>query len=266
MATPGTIAFSKLGDLLETHFAHFSIGMSNYGLGQLSQALEKSKWIFGSCVRHGDNCFGPMAFCLWARASRGNFPFDELVGCLGVLPGNNLASICVSMAEGYWHIHHGRTEDAVIAFEKAWQISWTNSYLVTYNSWVLSDYAAALRIHAQAVKQHAPEKEAAIRRRWYQIARWANYVSLVLPPERPRALRELALVHLDRGHLKKAWKLAEKSCGLAQATKSGYEYVKSLMVMGQVAKKLGRPEADEQILFAQREITRLEKAVDDLIG
>ena len=265
-ATPGTIAFSKLGDLLETHFAHFSIGMSNYGLGQLDKALEKSRWIFDSCVRHGDNVFGPMAFCLWARASRGNFPFDELVGCLGVHPGNNLASICVSMAEGYWHIHHGRTEDAVDAFKKAWQISWANSYLVTYNSWVLSDYVAALRTHAEAVEKGTPEKQGAIRRRWYKIARWANIVSLVLPPERPRALRELALVHLARGQLKKAWKLAEKSCRSAQATKSEYEYAKSLLVMGQIAKKLGRPEADDQIFNAQRELTRLEKAVDDLIG
>ena len=264
-ATPGTIAFSILGDLLETHFAHFSIGMSNYGLGQLDKALEKSKWIFESCVRHGDNVFGPMAFCLWARASRGDFPFDELVGCLGVLPGNNLASICVSMAEGYWHTHHGRTQEAVDAFEQAWQISWSNSYLVTYNSWVLSDYAAALRLHAQTVKQVDPEKESSIPRRWHKIARWANYVSWVLPPERPRALRELALAHMAQGHLKKAWKLANKSCLKAQETKSAYEYAKSLLVLGETAKKLGRPEADDQIRNAQRDIDRLKKAVDDLI-
>ncbi len=264
-ATPGTIVFSKLGDLMETHVAHFSIGMSNYGLGQLDKALEKSKWIFESCVRHGDNVFGPMAFCLWARASRGNFPFDELVGCLGVYPGNNLASICVSMAEGYWHIHHGRTKKAVDAFEQAWQISWANSYLVTYNSWVLTDYVAALRLHSQTAKPSDQKMERFIRRRWHQIARWASYVSLVLPPERPRALRELALVYESRGQIKKAWKLAGKSCRKAQETKSEYEFAKSLLVLGLTGKKLGHPEAEDQILNAQRDIAKLEKAVDDLI-
>jgi serine/threonine protein kinase/tetratricopeptide (TPR) repeat protein len=260
-ATPGTIAFSKLGDLLETHFAHFSIGMSHFGLGQLNKALEKSKWIFESCVRHSDNVFGPMAFCLWARASRGNFPFDELFGCLGVYPGNNLATICVSMAEGYWHLHHGRTKNAVAAFEKAWLTSWANSYLVTYNSWVLTDYVAALRLHARALKSSDPKMEGIVRRRWHKIATWANYVSLALPPERPRALRELALVCESRGQIKKAWKLADKSCRKAQETRSEYEYAKSLLVQGLTGKKLGRPEAEEQILKAQRDIARLEKAI-----
>jgi len=50
-------------------------------------------------VRQGDNVFGPMALCLWARSSRGQFPIDELVGCLGNFSGNNLGSMCVLMSE-----------------------------------------------------------------------------------------------------------------------------------------------------------------------
>jgi tetratricopeptide (TPR) repeat protein len=165
------------------------------------------------------------------------------------------------MAEGYWHLHHGRTKNAVAAFEKAWLTSWANSYLVTYNSWVLTDYAAALRLHAHALKSSDPKMEGIVRRRWHKIATWANYVSLALPPERPRALRELALVCESRGQIKKAWKLADKSCRKAQETRSEYEYAKSLLVQGLTGKKLGRPEAEEQILKAQRDIARLEKAI-----
>ena len=111
-----------------------------------------------------------------------------------------------------------------------------------------------------------PKKEQAIRRRWFQIARWANYVSWVLPPERPRALRQLALAYASRGQLTKAWKLAGKSCQKAQESKSEYEHAKSLSVLGDIAKKLGRQEADDQILESRQAILRLEKAVDDLIG
>ncbi|MBL8818571.1 MAG: protein kinase [Planctomyces sp.] len=264
-AIPGTIAFSKLGDLLEEHFAHFSIGMSQYGLGNLNEALQKAKWIFDSCVRHGDNVFGPMALCLWARASRGQLPVDELVGCLDILPGNNLASICVLMTEGYWHLHHKRTGDAVRAFEQAWQISWKNSYIVTYNSWVLSDYAMALRLHfesdnASGAEGNGEAERAVQRRQWMRIAKWANRLSLVLPPERPRALRELALAYADHGNLKKAWKLANQSCRKAEETKAAYEYAKSLLVTGQVGLKLDRPESQQQIQQALTQLSQIEMA------
>ena len=254
-ATPGTEAFAKLGDLLEMHFAHFNVGLAYFGLGQLVNSIEKARWTFESCVRQGDNTFGPMAFCLWARARRGDLPFDELVGCLQILPGNNNGSISVLMAEGYWHLHHGRTAAAVEVFEQSWKIARTNTYVVTFNSWVLTDFVMALRVHAEAGEsQKTPEYKSHCRR-WRKLSRWAVRLSRFLPTERPAALRESSLVYASRGRFKKAWKLAGKSCRIAEKQNAQYQYAKSLLVQGQMAKQLGQGGADEQIREALAEIT-----------
>ncbi len=257
-ALPGTIAFSKLGDLLETHFAHFSIGMSYFGLGQLDKALEKAQWIFDSCVRHSDNVFGPMALCLWARASRGQFPFDELVGCLGIFPGNNLGTMCVLMSEAYWHIHHQRFEEAVGCFQRASRLSRDNRYIVTYNSWIVSDYAMSLRLWIEAQLHQGLQVDKRLLRRWYQVARWANRLSWILPPERPRALRELAYTYAHRGQLAKGYALMVRSCESAKKMKAEYEYAKSLMGMGIIGKSLHNPQADEYMATARAQIETIE--------
>ena len=71
--------------------------------------------------------------------------------------------------------------------------------------------------------------------------------------------------YAHQGRIKKAWNLAAQSCKKAEALKAKYEHAKSLLVQGQLAKKLSRPEAEDQIQTAQTEIARIEKAIDDLI-
>jgi tetratricopeptide (TPR) repeat protein len=263
-ATPGTVAFGKLGDLLEVHHAHFNIGLACYGLGRIKDAIEKAKWVFESSVRHGDNVVAPVALCLWSRASRGQLPIDELIHCVQVFQGNSNATISVLMAEGYWHTHRKETGKAVESFERAWTISRNNTYIVAFNSWVLSDFVTSLRLHAEAIELRNRAESKPVRQRLRRLAKWSVRLSWFLPPERPRALRELSLVYANRGRTKKAWALAAKSCRIAENQKAMYEHAKSLLVQGQLAKQLGRPEADDQLRDAQSEIERIEGAVSAL--
>jgi tetratricopeptide (TPR) repeat protein len=94
-----------------------------------------------------------------------------------------------------------------------------------------------------------------------RVAKWANRLSGLLPPERPHALRELSLAYAHRGQVKKAWKLAAESCRKATSLKARYEYAKSLLVLGKLGKQLGHPEAAEQIQQALQSIQRIEDAV-----
>ena len=93
------------------------------------------------------------------------------------------------------------------------------------------------------------------------MARWAYLLSCFLPPERPRALRELALLHEHLGHFKKAWKLAATSCSVAERQKAKYEYAQSMLVRGQLGRRLGRPEAADQIAEAETDIARIEASI-----
>ncbi len=73
----------------------------------------------------------------------------------------------------------------------------------------------------------------------------------------------MCLTHAHRGRIKKAWKLAAKSCRIAKGQKARYEYAQSLLVQGRLAKQLGRSEADDMIREAQGEIDRIEAVVSD---
>jgi hypothetical protein len=211
-----------------------------------------------SSVRHNDNTYAAMALCLWSRATRGRLPFDELAACVQTSPGHHLSMASVQMAEGYWHLHHGRFEPALAALGGAWETSRSNMHLVAYNSWVLSDYVSCLRACLNSATLRESHAGNGLVRRWYKMARWSNRLSWLLPPERPRALRELALVYEHRGRLQKAWKLAARSCRVAEGQKARYEYAQSMLVRGRLGRRLGRPEAADQIASAEAEIARIE--------
>jgi hypothetical protein len=166
------------------------------------------------------------------------------------------------MAEGHWHNHHGRSAEALSACEQAWQICRSNTYVVVFNSGVLCELVTALRVRAESLDGQDPRQADRVWRRFTKMANWANRLSWFLPPERPHALRELSLAFAHQGRIKKAWDVAAKSCRKAKALKARYEYAKSLLVLGKVAKQLGRPEADNQIHEASVAIQQIEDPVD----
>jgi serine/threonine protein kinase/tetratricopeptide (TPR) repeat protein len=265
MAEPGKIAFTKLGDLLELHGSYVFTSIGTYGLGNLAEVLRHSKWLFDSCVRHGDQYFAVWAVYSLARCTRGRLPIDELINCVRILPGNNLSAATALMAEGHWHTYHGRTVEALLACEQAWMVCWSNLYIVTFNSNVLCQLVTALRLRAEALESKGSAEADGVRRRANKMAKWTNRLSWFLPPERPHALRELSLAYAHSGKTKTAWRLAAKSCQKAEAMKARYEYAKSLLVQGQLAKQLGRPEADSQIQQATAMIQQIENAIDAVL-
>ena len=97
------------------------------------------------------------------------------------------------------------------------------------------------------------------------MARFAKRLSWFLPPERPHALRELGLVYAHRGRLRKALKLVDKSCQIAEQQKARYEHAQSLLVQGELQKAMGDPSADDHIRMAQEKIDQIERAVVDVM-
>src|SRR5262249_42128429 len=73
-------AFEKVGDLWQLHLAHFHRGCCHFGLGRLAEAVADARWTFASSTRLGDSRMLCSSY-LWARATRGNLPFEEIKGC-----------------------------------------------------------------------------------------------------------------------------------------------------------------------------------------
>ena len=56
---------------------------------------------------------------LWARATRGNIPFEQLKSCYPCRPDDVMSTVHGVMAEGHWHRFHGRTAESLQMFEQA---------------------------------------------------------------------------------------------------------------------------------------------------
>jgi len=250
--------FEKAGDLWGANVAHFHKGCCHFGLGNLAEAVAEARWTFASSVRVGDSRTLCSSY-LWARATRGNLPFEELKSCYPNRPDDIMSTVHGTMAQGHWHSFHGRTEEAVQTFGRAAELVrktfCVNSHMIV----VVPELAGALRRHADALQARDPKQAGQLRQRAYRVAKWATRLTWLFPAAYPLALRERSLILAAYGKTRKALKYASKSCAVAERQNARYEYAQSLLVRGKIARQLGRPEADEQIRTAEAAIQAIEQ-------
>jgi two-component system sensor kinase len=253
-------AFEKMGDFSELHFAHFHRGCCHFGLGNLAQAIAAARWVFASSARLGDS----RTMCsswLWARATRGNIPFDELKSCIPCRPDDIMSTVHALLAEGYWHTFHGRTAEALQVYERAAEMVRKSLCVNSHTILVMPMLAMGLRLHAEAMQPQDAQQAEQLRKRAYRVAKWATRLTSLFPAAYPLALRERALILAAYGKTKKALKFADKSCAVADAQKAKFEHAQSLLVRGKLAKELGLPEAEEQIRSAEVALDAIERPV-----
>jgi len=253
-------AFAKAGDLYELNLANFHRGCCHFGLGNLAEAVAAARGTFASSTRIGDSRTLCSSY-LWARATRGNIPFEELKSCYPCRPDDVMSTVHGIMAEGHWHSFHGRTEEATQTFARAGELVRKSFCVNSHMIVVMPELAGALRRHADAVQAKDPHQAGQLRRRADRVAKWATRITYLFPAAYPLALRERSLILAAFGNTRKALKYADKSCAVAAAQKAKYEHAQSLLVRGKLARQLGLPQADEQIRVAEEALDAIEKAL-----
>jgi eukaryotic-like serine/threonine-protein kinase len=255
---------AKTGDLWESNLAHFHKGCCYYGLGDLAQAISEARTTFETSIRIGEDSRAHSAIYLWAKAVHGDLPFDELRTCFRPLPEDNLATDHLLMAEGYWHSFHGRTDLALRAFQRAYDLVKDNLAINFHTAEALPLLATALRLQADATQGENHAQSQQLRNRALKFARWATRLTRLFPAYYPYSLRELSLQLAARGQTKKALKYVEKSLALAESQMARFEYAQSLLVRGRLANQLGLPEATEQIRTARAAIESIEQPLKEI--
>jgi tetratricopeptide (TPR) repeat protein len=257
--------FVKAGDLYELHLAHFHKGCCHFGLGNLGHAVAEARWTFASSARLGDS----RTMCsswLWARAMRGNIPFEMLKSCIPCRPDDIMSTVHGVLAEGYWHSYHGRTAEALQAYERAAGMVRKSLCVNSHTILTVPMLAMGLRLHGDAVQLTDPRQAEQVRRRAYRVAKWATRLTGLFPAAYPIAARERSLILAACGEIKKALRFADRSCAVADAQKAKYEHAQSLLVRGKIARQLGLAEADEQIRTAEAVIDDIERPLGETGG
>lgn len=251
-------AFEKAGDLWQTHLARFHKGCCHFGLGQLRQAVAEARAIFASSARIGDS----RTLCsswLWARATEGDFPFDELRSCFPCRPDDVMSTVHGMMAEGLWHSHQGRSQESLEAFARAAAVVKRTLCINSHMIVVMPMLAGALRRRADALVATDARQANKLRRRALRTARWAARVTRLFPAAHPLSLRELSLALSASGKHRRALKAAQRSCAVAERQAAKYEYAQSQVVRAQVRQKLGLPDADDEWRAARAALDEIEQ-------
>ncbi len=253
-------AFAKAGDLWEVNLAHFHKGCCHFGLGELAEAVKEARWVFAASARLGDSRTLCSSY-LWARATRGDIPFEEIKGCYTSRPDDVMSTVHGIMAEGHWHSFHGRTGEALEAFERAAVWVRTSFCVNMHTIVVLPALASALRCHADAIDKRDAAQAGRLRSRALRTAIWGSRITRLFSSAHPFALREWSAILAQRGDLPRALRIADESCASAMRQKARYEHAQSLLLRGKIARRLGRPEADDQIKTAEAALEALERPV-----
>ena len=165
------------------------------------------------------------------------------------------------LAEGLWHSFHGRTEEALRTCERAAGLVRKTFCVNSHTILVLPMLALAVRLHADAVKETDASQSKQLIMRAHRLAKWAVRITRLFPAAYPLALRELSMLLAAKGKAKKALKVADRSCAVAEGQKAKYEHAQSLLVRGRIARQLGLPEGEEQIRTAEAALEAIEAPV-----
>ena len=198
---------------------------------------------------------------LWARATNGNFPFEELKSCIPCRPDDIMSTVHGTLAEGLWHSFHRRTAEALEVFERATAMVRKSFCVNSHTILVMPMLAMGLRRHAEALKSTDERQSRQLLKRARRVCKWATRLTRLFPAAYPATLRERSLILAAFGKTKKALKYADKSCRVAEGQKAKYEHAQSLLVRGKLAKALGLAEADEQIRTAEAALEAMESPV-----
>jgi hypothetical protein len=165
------------------------------------------------------------------------------------------------VGEGHWHWFHSRTEEALRAFESAYQLVTRNVAINHLSVATLPALITALRRHGDALESGDERQSGQLRRRAFRLAKWATRLMRFFPPHYPHALRELSHAYAARGRLREALRLAEKSGAIAAGQSAKYEHAESLALRGRLAHQLGLPGAEEQIRTAEAALAARDEAI-----
>jgi two-component system sensor kinase len=237
----------RTGDFWEVHIARYQIAAALYRLGDLQSAVEQARRIHESGLELGDYQASGISLDVWARATPGAVPIEQLQVELDRTRPDAQGTAQVLLAEGARLMGADDHTRAAAAFRRALvvagQAGVMNAYVAPNRAWL----ATALRCRAQNDLSHTPwQRRRLIRGATYAAGR-AVWLALRFRNDLPHALREAALVLALRGGFWPIRQLLNLSLFVAQRQNAAYEFAQTLHVRGQLGKELHWPDAESEI-------------------
>jgi hypothetical protein len=258
-------AFDQAGDQWEMNLAHFHVGCCHLGEGNLEGAINEAVTTIHHSNRIGDSRI-MCASWLLARTTSGDFDFESIRPLFPDRPDDVMSTTHGRLAEAQYYLRHGRMSEAVATVELAWadirQYKCFNSHTIL----VLPMMAKACRLHADQLRDTDPKVASKLSKRSLRFAVWAARVTRFIPAAYPMSLREAADCYRAVGKTRKALRLAEKSCQVAEKQSAKYEYAQSDLLRAELKQSLGIDGSLQELENAKAELERYQAVIDEAMA
>ena len=251
-------ALLRTGDLWEVDISGYQIAASSYRLGLFEQSRALCEDLYSRARDIGDHQTTGIILDVWARAAPRDVPEVYLSEALThrwedaqAFAQVRLAAACVALSK----------RDPTKAIEwldegirrvEAKPIS--NGYVAPLYSWMLT----AMRQRLDECPLSSGRQRRQIKREWKKRARAATIMAWRFPGERPRVLRERAIVVSAVGKMRRGLRLVKASVHWARQQGQKHEEVESLHLMANLLADMG----DSRAANVRAEALRVESAVE----
>ena len=242
----------RTGDYWQVHIARYQIAASLYRLGDADAALREAQLNYRSGIELGDVQASAIILDIWARTTRGTVP-EEILEQEVHRPRRDVQGAAqVLFAQGLCLARKGDFSGAVEILQQAIaevdQAGICNAYTLPCRPWL----ATVLRLQAAQLQDHTPGRRARLLRRAESVARQAIRESRFCRNELPHALREMGALHAMHGASRTARQLLHRSRRLAQSQEARWEHAQTLVMISELGRELGWPDADASRAAAQK--------------
>ena len=224
-ANRGIDLCTQAGDPYLIFIAECHFTLSAARLGNITAALTTAANGFERAIRMGEDASaGPMLMAI-ALATDGNFPYPTLRACFRIDQGDHFSSCMADLAEGIWHCHSQRWEQAASVLQQATLRARQNFIVCPYSVAAFTWLATAQRLYAQSLPA-GKLRQSLLRQSRFNI-RIGLLSSRLFLCERAQALREYGTQLCAAGKTTRGIAQLRRSAALAQSQGDVWQQAKS---------------------------------------
>jgi two-component system sensor kinase len=254
----GVRFLERMGDFWEVHIARYQVAAALYRLGDLQAAIQLARRNYESGLKLGDEQASGISLDVWARAALGKIPKDIVAVEMGRKRNDAQGAAQTMLGAGVRLLGAEQIDEAAATFESAMQVARRagviNAYVAPNWAWL----ATAQRLRYQRYSGHLATRRGQLLRQADRAACRAARLALLFQNDRPHALRELGLLRIMGGNVKRGMRLLEKSMDVARRQGARYELALTRVDYWRTATELDRRGAQQEWTAAQAEVRALE--------
>ena len=247
----------RVGDYWKIHMTRYQVAAALYHKGHLREAIEECRKNYESGIEKGDYQASGIILDVWARARPGDVP-DEILQAEFERQRDDAQGTCqLLVAKTANLIGQGKLDEAIAAADRGIRLLVKTGLMNPYPFAIFVWACVALRKKAESLTPFESQQRRQLLRKALWYVRAFQIHGLLQPVDKPRLLRELALLQMMRGRSRRARRLLLRSIKVAQRQNAAYDEAESQRWLGELGSGHNWPSSKQHLDDGLRKLNHL---------